>query len=1069
VSLTVSGRDLVAKVTKELGGLDKVAKDTGEKAGEKLAEGVTKKTRAAGKKAAKDIADGVAEGAAAVGDKLAAPIEAAAKAAGEKAGDKLAAGISDEAKAAGVEAGAEIAKGVDEGAGAVGQKLGGDLAATARASGDKAGAELAKAVENRTDGLGKRIGASLEDAARSAGGRLQGVFGDVVQRSTEASRKIGESLSTGLSSGIGSVAKTLAVAFAGVQVGSFLKGAVEGAADTGEQLSKLTALVGDSADELNEWSKTTAATFGISRREALSAAGTFANFFRGVGQSQQQAAEMSKSLVILAADMASFGNATPEEALEALGAALRGEAEPLTKFGVLLNDATLKQAAFRLGLTENAKADLTPAIKVQAVYAETLRQTAIQQGDAVRTGGQLAGQQRRLTAEFGDAQAALGQALLPAMLDFVNAGRDLVPLLEAIGPVVGTIATAAGAAAGPLASIAKSDFGQFGLTAGAAFVAVDKLSNVLPVLQSGIEKVATAANVSQAAVTGFAGLISSALLNVYSGIQQRAAEAEARQQELTTAMQKAHDPATQLAFEYGKLAEQLNKIDASNGAAEAIESVNERAIASKVGAKDLGGALDDLGLSTADLLKVVQAGNGTFDKFEQKILSAAAAGDIAEDKGLKLIQVIREQQRAYRDHNKVLAEKVRAGLEVAISDGLVERGMVDSTVAAQKLRTEDEKLLAAAQVLADQSPELAKALKDTGVAGGGAAGGIGNLNDAVGNLPPAVDPAAKALQDMEDAQKAAKKAADDHKKALDDLSDGISGFVDNTFNAIRADDAWTEQFNDFITKIEDRKQAIIDARVEALGKDATDGMKAAAAAAPLTAEELASVTTTKGLSGPALENRKALDGLVQLAIEQINALVKAGAPIEDIITRGSFLAGELATNASNLGLAAPDVQIYTDAINGAVKTAGILNAQLSALPTNLSIDIAYTLSLNADQFKEELAIASQAFKDELSAKNVRLGIVDGPAGFEFALPGRAIGGPVTGGSPYLIGERGPELFVPDVNGTVVANNKMALVGAGAGGPAVSVGAINVTEAQSAAAVIDEVNARLGWQLNRRNV
>ena len=37
------------------------------------------------------------------------------------------------------------------------------------------------------------------------------------------------------------------------------------------------------------------------------------------------------------------------------------------------------------------------------------------------------------------------------------------------------------------------------------------------------------------------------------------------------------------------------------------------------------------------------------------------------------------------------------------------------------------------------------------------------------------------------------------------------------------------------------------------------------------------------------------------------------------------------------------------------------------------------------------------------------------------LPGRANGGPVSGNQPYIVGERGPELFVPGVSGSVVSN------------------------------------------------
>ena len=37
---------------------------------------------------------------------------------------------------------------------------------------------------------------------------------------------------------------------------------------------------------------------------------------------------------------------------------------------------------------------------------------------------------------------------------------------------------------------------------------------------------------------------------------------------------------------------------------------------------------------------------------------------------------------------------------------------------------------------------------------------------------------------------------------------------------------------------------------------------------------------------------------------------------------------------------------------------------------------------------------------------------------------RASGGPVTGGSPYIVGEKGPELFVPGASGNIVPNHEM---------------------------------------------
>lgn len=46
------------------------------------------------------------------------------------------------------------------------------------------------------------------------------------------------------------------------------------------------------------------------------------------------------------------------------------------------------------------------------------------------------------------------------------------------------------------------------------------------------------------------------------------------------------------------------------------------------------------------------------------------------------------------------------------------------------------------------------------------------------------------------------------------------------------------------------------------------------------------------------------------------------------------------------------------------------------------------------------------------------------------ITGRASGGPVMGGRPYIVGERGPELIVPRGSGTVIPNNELGTLGGG---------------------------------------
>ena len=79
---------------------------------------------------------------------------------------------------------------------------------------------------------------------------------------------------------------------------------------------------------------------------------------------------------------------------------------------------------------------------------------------------------------------------------------------------------------------------------------------------------------------------------------------------------------------------------------------------------------------------------------------------------------------------------------------------------------------------------------------------------------------------------------------------------------------------------------------------------------------------------------------------------------------------------------------------------------------------------------EELKRVASAALEEIAASAVRsaAGSVGGTggalltiAGIAAGLPGRATGGPVTPGRAYVVGERGPELFVPTASGSVVAN------------------------------------------------
>lgn len=89
------------------------------------------------------------------------------------------------------------------------------------------------------------------------------------------------------------------------------------------------------------------------------------------------------------------------------------------------------------------------------------------------------------------------------------------------------------------------------------------------------------------------------------------------------------------------------------------------------------------------------------------------------------------------------------------------------------------------------------------------------------------------------------------------------------------------------------------------------------------------------------------------------------------------------------------------------------------------------------------------------------GTTNNAAGQGRVLPTRATGGPVTAGQPYLVGERGQEIFIPNVAGTIIPNHAL-----GGGGLTINVvgaqtGTIRATSKAQAIAVFDKVLSSMG--------
>jgi hypothetical protein len=214
--------------------------------------------------------------------------------------------------------------------------------------------------------------------------------------------------------------------------------AVKAASDLSETISKVGVLFGETSKDIEKFADGAASSLGQTKQQALDAAATFATFGKAAGLSGQDLSKFSIDFVKLSSDLASFNNTSPEQAINAIGSALRGEAEPLRAYGVLLDDASLRQEALALGIVNTTKNALTPQQKVLAAQALIYKQTGTAQGDFERTSDGLANKTRILTAQLENAKVTIGDALLPIVLELATFfSKNVIPVVQSVADAFG--------------------------------------------------------------------------------------------------------------------------------------------------------------------------------------------------------------------------------------------------------------------------------------------------------------------------------------------------------------------------------------------------------------------------------------------------------------------------------------------------------------------------------------------------------------------------------------------------------------------------------------------------------
>lgn len=427
-------------------------------------------------------------------------------------------------------------------------------------------------------------------------------------------------------------------ALAGTALVAFLGDAVTAAGDLEQSIGGVDAVFKDSADTIHAFGKDSAEAVGLSTNEFNKLITVTGAMLKNKGL--EDFTQKSIDLVKVGADLAATYGGSAKEAVEALNAAMRGESDPIERYGISLNETAVNAelAAKGLGSLEGAALDQA---KAQARIDIITRQSADALGAFGREADTLQGQQQRLTAEWENAKAELGSALLPALTDVMSALRGGVDVAVAAAKAWGELPDPIKAAAAALviyhlagdkiAGGATSLIGGLrrvreemalqqalagGITGGyqrlgdEAVKAGTKVSNAASLMAVGARTAKVAGSALLGAFGGPLGLAITGITAAIGGFVQAQADARAAAEELAATLDK----------QTGKFTESTRE----SFIKKVFGDFNEAEYAR------IRDSLDQAGVGISDLIAAYETGGPAIDDFKRRFdewqRTAMAAG-----------------------------------------------------------------------------------------------------------------------------------------------------------------------------------------------------------------------------------------------------------------------------------------------------------------------------------------------------------------------------------------------------------------------------------------------------------
>lgn len=198
-------------------------------------------------------------------------------------------------------------------------------------------------------------------------------------------------------------------------IGAAAWSAANAASEAEQAVGAVESVFGATSSAILAYAEDAAQAVGLSQQSYNSLASILGAQLKNMGFAGDELATQTDDLIRLGSDLAATFGGTTADAVAAVSSLMRGERDPIERYGVAIKAADVNARLAAQGLT-GLEGEALRAAETQATLALLTEQTAAAQGQFGRETDTAAGQMQIANAEWENAVAKLGESLLPLLV-----------------------------------------------------------------------------------------------------------------------------------------------------------------------------------------------------------------------------------------------------------------------------------------------------------------------------------------------------------------------------------------------------------------------------------------------------------------------------------------------------------------------------------------------------------------------------------------------------------------------------------------------------------------------------